>query len=449
MTTTTSPQTTRTKALPLAAMALAVAITAQLIGPLKVSIGVGALLIFPMVWGLLMGLVISVQKIKPLPVKYQRLAAALSGVAVLVLCARLSVDIGPNIPTMLKAGPALLLQEVGHLLGTIVLALPLAVLLKMGRATVGATFSLDREPAFAMVSERFGPNSDEYRGVLAMYVFGTVFGAVYISLISSLVANWKIFDPLALAMGAGVGSGSMMAASAASIIGAYPEDKTAILGMAAVSNMITSLLGVYVGMYIALPLADRVYRLLTRTPAAAAASGTVSVSPATDDAGNATFRSEVADATAHTAVPSRVALPIVGGLGLVTATMADLAAGKGFSVLTVVGYLVIIAMLLAAYGLAKLTRNKVQAVIWLTTLGALASSPLIPPLAAFMHSTVGAVDFLSITTIVLTLAGLSLGKDIGLLRKIGWRIIPVGLVAITASFLFATLIAEFSLGFWH
>lgn len=448
MTITTSPQTTRTKALPLAAMALAVAITAQLIGPLKVSIGVGALLIFPMVWGLLMGLVISVQKIKPLPVKYQRLAAALSGVAVLVLCARLSVDIGPNIPTMLKAGPALLLQELGHLLGTIVLALPLAVLLRMGRATVGATFSLDREPAFAMVSERFGPNSDEYRGVLAMYVFGTVFGAVYISLISSLVANWKIFDPLALAMGAGVGSGSMMAASAASIIGAYPDDKTAILGMAAVSNMITSLLGVYVGMYIALPLADRVYRLLTRTPAAVAASP-AAVSPATDDACNATFRSEVADATAHTAVPSRVALPIVGGLGLVTATMADLAASKGFSVLTVVGYLVIIAMLLAAYGLAKLTRNKVQAVIWLTTLGALASSPLIPPLAAFMHSTVGAVDFLSITTIVLTLAGLSLGKDIGLLRKIGWRIIPVGLVAITASFLFATLIAEFSLGFWH
>jgi len=447
MTITASPQTTRTKALPLAAMALAVAVTAQLIGPLKVSVGVGALLIFPMVWGLLMGLVISVQKIKPLPVKYQRLAAALSGVAVLVLCARLSVDIGPNIPTMLKAGPALLLQEVGHLLGTIVLALPLAVLLKMGRATVGATFSLDREPAFAMVSERFGPNSDEYRGVLAMYVFGTVFGAVYISLVSSLVANWKIFDPLALAMGSGVGSGSMMAASAASIIGAYPDDKTAILGMAAVSNMITSLLGVYVGMYIALPLADRVYRLLTRTPAVVAAAP--AAAPSSDDAGNAAFRTEVADATAHTAVPARVALPIVGALGLVTATLADLAAGKGFSVMTVVGYLVIIAMLLAAYGLAKLSRNKVQAVIWLTTVGALASSPLIPPLAAFMHSTVGAVDFLSITTIVLTLAGLSLGKDIGLLRKIGWRIIPVGLVAITASFLLATLIAEFSLGLWH
>ncbi|MFJ3957481.1 DUF3100 domain-containing protein [Arthrobacter sp. NPDC090010] len=446
MTTTATPTPTQTKALPLAALALAVAVVAQLIGPLKIPVGIGTLLVLPMVWGLLMGLVLSVQKIKPLPVKVQRLAAALSGVAVLVLCMRLSVDIGPNIPTLLKAGPALLLQEVGHLLGTIVLALPLAVLLKMGRATVGATFSLDREPAFAMVSGRFGPNSDEYRGVLAMYVFGTVFGAIYISLVSSLVANWKIFDPLALAMGSGVGSGSMMAASVASITAAYPADKSAIVGMAAVSNMITSMLGVYVGMYIALPLADRAYRLLTRTPAIVAQPAGIQ---SADDAGNAAFRAEVAEAGAHETVSSKVTLSAVGVLGLVTATIADLSAGKGFSVSTLVGYLVIMALVALSQYLGKLSRGKVQPVIWITTLGALFSSPLIPPLAAFMHNTVGAVDFLSITTVVLTLAGLSLGKDIGLLRKIGWRIVPVGLVAITASFLFATLIAEFSLGLWH
>src|SRR3546814_6909006 len=52
-------------------------------------------------------------------------------------------------------------------------ALPISVLLRMGKATVGATFSLDREPSFAMVSEKYGPDSDQYRGVLAMYVFGT------------------------------------------------------------------------------------------------------------------------------------------------------------------------------------------------------------------------------------------------------------------------------------
>ncbi|MDP5228632.1 MULTISPECIES: DUF3100 domain-containing protein [Arthrobacter] len=457
MSSTTTSRPTRTKTLPLAALALAVAVVAQLIGPLKIPVGIGTLLILPMVWGLLMGLVISVQKIKPLPVKYQRMATALSGIAVLVLCARLSMDIGPSLTALLKAGPALLLQEVGHLLGTIVLALPLAVLLRMGRATVGATFSLDREPAFAMVSERFGPNSDEYRGVLAMYVFGTIFGAVYISIAASLVANWKIFDPLALAMGSGVGSGSMMAASVASVTAAYPADKSAIVGMAAVSNLITSMLGVYVGMYIALPLADRFYRLLTRSAAVAPAAVAVSTpvplagsNPAqsSDDAGNAAFRAQVAEASAAVSVPLRTSLPIVGILGLTTATIADIASGKGFSWNTVIGYVVMMLIVLAAFGLAKLSRNKVQAVVWVTTLGAYLSSPW-SPLAAFMHSTADAVDFVSITTIVLSFAGLSLGKDIGLLRKIGWKIIPVGLVAITASFLFATVIAEFSLGLWH
>lgn len=39
--------------------------------------------------------------------------------------------------------------------------------------------------------------------------------------------------------------------------------------------------------------------------------------------------------------------------------------------------------------------------------------------------------------------------DIPLLKTIGWKIIPVGLVAITASFLLSTVIAEFALGLWH
>jgi hypothetical protein len=250
--------------IPIAALALVIAVAVQFIGQVKIDVGIGSIIIFPMVWGLILGLLVSIQKVKPLGIDLQRVAAALVGVAVLLLVARLAFNIGPSLPTLLKAGPALLLQEVGHLLGTIVLALPLAVLLRMGAATVGATFSLDREPSFAMVSEKYGPDSDQYRGVLAMYVFGTLFGAVYITLLTSLVANWKIFDPLALAMGAGVGSGSMMAASAASIVAGYPADQEAILGMAAVSNLITTVLGVYVGIYIALPLADRFYRLLTR-----------------------------------------------------------------------------------------------------------------------------------------------------------------------------------------
>ncbi|MFE4544470.1 DUF3100 domain-containing protein [Arthrobacter sp. NPDC056727] len=458
-TSTTPARTDRAGArltLPIAALAFVIALAVQLIGQAKIDVGIGAIVIFPMVWGLILGLLVSVQKFKPLGLDLQRVAAALVGVAVLLLVARLAFNIGPSLPTLLKAGPALLLQEVGHLLGTIALALPLAVLLRMGKATVGATFSLDREPSFAMVSEKYGPDSDQYRGVLAMYVFGTLFGAVYITLLTSLISNWRIFDPLALAMGAGVGSGSMMAASSASIIAAYPGDQEAILGMAAISNLITTILGVYVGIYLALPLADRFYRVLTRKQTREEAAVTAGAPSrheetqlvATDAEAaqaeeNRRFRERVAESSAAMHLPLWLSLSVLTVLGIGTASIA----AKGFSLTIVAGYAIMLALVLVGIALAKLTK-KISAIVYITTIGAYISSPWFFGAAA-LNGAIKTVDFLSIATVMLTLAGLSLGKDIPLLKNIGWKIIPVGLVAVTASFLLSTVIAEFALGLWH
>ncbi|MFF9570488.1 DUF3100 domain-containing protein [Streptomyces sp. NPDC014685] len=488
--------------LPIAALALVIALVVQAVGQLDIDLGVGSVIVFPMVWGLILGLLVSVQKVRPLGIRLQKVASALVGVAVMLLVARLAFNIGPSLPTLVKAGPALLLQEIGHLLGTVAVALPLAVLLRLGRATVGATFSLDREPSFAMVSEKYGPDSDQYRGVLAMYVFGTMFGAVFITLLTSLVSNWNIFDPLALAMGAGVGSGSMMAASSASIVAAYPGHEEAILGMAAVSNLITTILGVYVGIYVALPLADRFYRFLTRrqstrtpgttppetsdAPAVSAAPGapeapntpdaptasavptapgvptgptasaaptapdvptapTASAAPAVqkdDAAANRAFREEVAAASDEIRIPLGLSLGVLTVLGLGTASVA--AGTIGWDI--VGGYAVLLGLVLLGLFLAKVSR-KVSAIVWVTTVGAYVSSPWFFA-SDSLNGLVGSVDFLSIATIMLTLAGLSLGKDLPLLRHIGWKIIPVGLVAITASFLLSAVIAEFTLGVW-
>jgi hypothetical protein len=430
--------------LPIALLALIIALAVQFIGSAKVNVGIGSIVIFPMVWGLILGLLVSVQKFKPLGLDLQKVASALVGVAVMLLVARLAFNIGPSLPVLIKAGPALLLQEVGHLLGTVFLALPLAVLLRMGKATVGATFSLDREPSFAMVSEKYGPDSDQYRGVLAMYVF--------ITLLTSLVANWGIFNPLALAMGSGVGSGSMMAASAASIIDAYPGNEQAILGMAAVSNLITTILGVYVGIYVSLPLADKFYRVLTRkrTAAEAAVAPAASVAPsatagatasAEDDA-NRDFREKVAQSSGEVKLPLWLSLSVLSILGVGTASVA----AKGLHWNIIGGYVVLMGLVLLGLFLHKVSR-KVSAIIWITTIGAYVSSPWFFA-AAPLTKLVSAVDFLSIATVMLTLAGLSLGKDVPLLKNIGWKIIPVGLVAITSSFLLSVVIAEFSLGYW-
>ncbi|WP_327665947.1 DUF3100 domain-containing protein [Streptomyces sp. NBC_00498] len=436
---------TRTRqTLPIAGLALVIALVVQFIGELDIDLGIGSIIIFPMVWGLLLGLLVSIQKFRPLGIDLQKVAAALVGVAVMILVARLAFNIGPSLPTLADAGPALLLQEIGHLLGTVAIALPLAVLLRMGKATVGATFSLDREPSFAMVSEKYGPDSDQYRGVLAMYVFGTMFGAVFITLLTSLVSNWNIFDPLALAMGAGVGSGSMMAASSASIVAAYPGDEQAILGMAAVSNLITTILGVYVGIYLALPLADRFYRFLTRrgreeaTEAAPAEPHEAEQSAAE----NRAFREQVASAAGEIKLPLWLSLGVLTVLGIGTASVA---AGH-ISLDIIGGYAVLLALVLVGLVLAKVSR-KISAIVWITTVGAYVSSPWFFA-SDTLNRLVSSVDFLSIATIMLTLAGLSLGKDLPLLRRIGWKIVPVGLVAITASFLLSVVIAEFTLGAW-
>jgi len=453
MKTISTPASTGAKhALPIAALALLVAIAAELIGKKSFDVGIGTLLIFPMVWGLVIGTVLTLQKFKPVSIRAQKIAASFSAVAVLLLVVRLSADIGPQIPVLVEAGPALFLQEIGHLLGTIVLALPLAVLLRMGRSTVGATFSIDRESSFAMVSARFGSNSDEYRGVLAMYVFGTIFGAIYISLVTSVVASWGVFDPLAMAMGAGVGSGSMMAASAASIAAAHPEMEQAILSMAAVSNLITTIMGTYVGMFVALPLANKVYNLLTgakrkaKLAQKAAAAGTLAdqdSARAKMEESNAQFAESASEVGTVENVPLWVTLPVLSIMGIVTASIAG-----GFGWQLVLSYAVMSLFVVLGGYLAKLTGNKIPSLIWLTTLIAALCSP-ISPVAGFFVSTFTAIPFLSITTVVLTCAGLSLGKDIGLLKKIGWKIVPVGLVAITASFILATVIAEFALGLWH
>jgi len=415
-------------------LTLVIASIAQAIGPLVIPIGVASVTLLPMIWGLLMSGFISGQPWRPLALDMQEAATSIMGVAVLFLGARLSFEIGPNVGLLLDAGPALLLQEVGHLLGTLVLALPLAVLLRMGPATVGATFSIDREGSFAMVSERYGADSPQYRGVLSMYVFGTIFGAIIVSLIASLTISLDIFDPLALAMGAGVGSGSMMAAAASVIVAAYPEMQQQVLALSAASNLITSVLGLYVGVWVALPLADRMYRSLSKRWK----------QPEEKRGDAAAMKSAVSSLLeTKTTVPLATSLVVFSVTGLVVAVIAK----KSFSFDMVLTFVMLSLLVALSIALSKLTRHKVPAIVTAMTLGALATTP-ISPFAGWLTHIAESVPFLSIITGMLTIAGLGIGKDLPLLRGIGWRIIPTGIVAIAASFILATVIAEFALGAW-
>ncbi|OLT52046.1 hypothetical protein BJF89_05500 [Corynebacterium sp. CNJ-954] len=418
----------------LAGLIIVIAAIAQFIGPVEISLGFAALSLLPMIWALAMGVGISTQRIRRLPLDLQHVANAVMGVAVLVLVARLSFTLGPNIPFLLDAGPALLLQEIGNIVGPICLALPLAVMLRMGSATVGATFSIDREGAFAMVTERFGPNSQQYRGVLSMYIFGSVFGAVIISLIASLASSLGIFDWRALAMGAGVGSGSMMAAGSASVTAAHPEFADQILALSTTANLIASIAGAYLGIWVALPLAGRFYRFLTRRQSAKDDKKAVSADKVLKT--SVDLASAVTDAPI-VKMPLWISLSMISVAGVVVSVVST----GGFSWDMVITYLAMALLTAAGIWVARITKGKAPAIIIVITVGTLLTIPA-SPVSSWLLQVSESVDFLAVITMMLSVAGLSIGKDLPLLRQIGWKIIPVGIVVIVATYLASTVIAE-------
>lgn len=241
-------------------LALLVVVVCELIGKQDLWI----IPVYPMLYAMIVGGIISLPKLKVLKEKNMHNASAVMIVALMLLIAKLGVSVGPKIDMILNAKLALLFQEVGHFAGTILLGLPLAMMLGMGREAVGATYSVGREPNIAIVADKYGLDSPEGRGVMAMYVCGTLYGAIWMSILATLIARLDIIHPYALAMGAGVGSGSMMAASLAPISDLYPEMASDINAYATSANLMSSVLGLYIYILFSLPFASFLYNTFAR-----------------------------------------------------------------------------------------------------------------------------------------------------------------------------------------
>lgn len=243
------------------ALVLMTVVVTETIGTFSIPVGPGVILLLPMLYALIIGLILYFTPL--VKEKQSKNAEPIIVLGVALLLAKIGVIIGPSLPDVIAAGPALLLQELGNL-GTILIALPVAVWLGLKREAVGMTHSIGREPNIGLIMEKYGINSPEGRGVMAMYIFGTVFGAVFLGLISGLLATITPMSPLSFAMASGVGSGSMMAAASGSLISAYPELETQIVAYAGASNLLSLSTGLWVSIFIALPLTEKLYVFMTR-----------------------------------------------------------------------------------------------------------------------------------------------------------------------------------------
>lgn len=112
---------------------------------------------------------------------------------------------------------------------------------------------------------------------------------------------------------------------------------------------------------------------------------------------------------------------------------------------SLLGIAVIVAIALVGALLSKLPfLNRLPMVFWVSICAVVVSTPVFPG-NAWIIETTKKVQFLAITTPILAYAGLSLGKDMELFKKLSWRIIPVALAVCAGTFLFATVIAQFTL----
>ncbi|QGG93285.1 DUF3100 domain-containing protein (plasmid) [Agrobacterium sp. MA01] len=246
--------------LALHAAVLAIVITSEAIGVRRLSLGIGVIILLPILYSFAIAIAVNPNVLAPagriLSAKEGKLAGLMISVGIMPFIAKFGTTIGPQIGSIIEAGPALIMQEIGNL-GTIAFAFPIAVFaLKLGREAIGATYSIDREPNLAIIAEKYGLDSPEGAGAMGVYATGTLIGTFVFAIVPPLVYSLGVFDIRALAMSCGVGSGSMLAACTGSLTALLPDEKDLILGLAAASNVLTYATGLYLSLFVALPLTE-------------------------------------------------------------------------------------------------------------------------------------------------------------------------------------------------
>ena len=240
----------------------------EIIGTFKIPVGPGNVILLPMIFAMILSVVITpdalgrkIQALKNIcSEKEVKLSESVMTMVLLILGVKLGMAAGPNIITVIQAGPALILQELGNF-GTMLVGLPVAILLGMRREAVGASLSICREPTLGLISEIYGIDSPEGIGVMGTYMVGNLFGTIFFGLLGSFGVLTGL-HPYALGMACGMGSGSMMTAASQALAATVPEMAEEVLAFAAASNVATNLDGVYMELFVSLPVANFIYKKL-------------------------------------------------------------------------------------------------------------------------------------------------------------------------------------------
>ena len=413
-------------------LVVAVSLLAEWIGIIKIPIGIGILVLLPLLYAFIFAILLNPNVVPPMKAVITKKRAKFASYAILLsimpFIAKFGVGVGPNIEEIIAAGPALLLQELGNV-ATVLIALPVAVLVfGMGREAIGATHSVAREPNVALIADKYGLQSPEGIGVMGVYVMGTLFGAIYFSLMAGIIASMDIMDVRALAMACGIGSGSMMGACSAALAETVPAQAETITAFAATSNLLTYATGLFVSLFVALPFTEFLYKVVSKFKKS---QQTVATSETNLDA--------VMEEPASLSIMQSFILLAVICVVLLLSNWV----GQDVNPLAALpAMLILFACCVIGMLLKRFIPVNVPAIAWISIVAILISLPQFPFNAYVLEET-AKLGVLQLLTPVLAYAGFAISQmEVDLFKKSGFKIAIVAVLTFTGTFIGSAMIAK-------
>ena len=397
-----------------------------------------SILLLPLIYALILGLALYLAKpIKFVGPKQSKVAEGAMVLFIGVLITKLAISSGQAISSIFQVGPALILQQIGNL-GTL-LALPIALLFGFRREVIGMTSSICREPNLGVIIDKYGFKSPETRGVLAVFVIGSILGTPFISFLSSISASVIPMHPYAYAMASGVGSASMNAAALAPLMHMFPSMATQLEAFAGCSNLLSFCFGIYMCIFVSLPIAEKMYAWLA--PHILGHEEKLSID---DD-----YEIEELKQDEYATTEDMTLGKLKRWATFLVIFSFIVAVGNfiGFHTSLInsfIGMLLISLITIAGMSLERIIPWNIQSIIYISLIGIIVAIPGVPT-ANFLVHYVSQIDLTTICTAFLAYVGIAIGNDWEEFKKIGWKGIIITLIVISGTYLCSAGIAHLTL----
>ncbi|MDJ0357864.1 DUF3100 domain-containing protein [Paenarthrobacter sp. PH39-S1] len=236
----------------------------------------------------------------------------------------------------------------------------------------------------------------------------------------------------------------MMLGGAGALSLLYPSQAPEIMALAALSNLVTNIVGFYAGVFLSLPLCRRLYtfwsrlfgrdddgRRVGRATQAAAGPADPAAQPAPD--------APVAAEDPKVPLSRRTQLLAYGVVG-VSGLLMNLLGTKAFVPGDLLGMVILLLLTALSFRLAKWLPT-VPSSVWVLGIATVLSAPFLPTSQLFATLT-GNLDVILMGVPTLALIGLTVGRDIPALKALSWKVVIVALITYSASFIAAAALGQ-------